>query len=119
MKPFSKIPNKLIFLSKLDVYEHRVLCILLSLKPSRPSYKNLMHWTGLSRDKVYRVLKSLKSKNIINWKSGNSHRKSNFYFVVDDNLWFKGTADNSNSELFLEWETDSQKVQEMMSLINT
>lgn len=63
---FTKVPNKIIRYPELDAYEKMVLIMILSCgDKSFPSYKTLCAWGGMSRDKIWKVLRKLEQEGFI------------------------------------------------------
>lgn len=113
MKNFTKIPQKIIMSSALDVYELRILCVLLSFKPCYPSYENLKKFTGISRDKINKVLRSLKDKNIIDWKKGNSRKLSNEYYICPVTTWNLTGLVPDYEKIKKDWIRDSEYLNDL------
>lgn len=60
------IPNRVLLSKELDAYEKVIFCLIAMCgKEAFPSYPRLMEWSGMSRDKVWKSLKTLEKMNLI------------------------------------------------------
>lgn len=78
-KNFTQIPNEILRCPYISIKARLLYSVLLTYKPSHPSYKKLQDITGLTRNRVGSCLKELLQRNIINYEKGNSRKKANLY----------------------------------------
>lgn len=62
---FTRIPNRLIESTQLNVYDKIVYLALAKFNPSFPSYTKIMELTGLSRGRVWKSLRRLEETKVI------------------------------------------------------
>ncbi len=96
---FTMIPNNYINDPRLDVYEFRVLCYLMSLTDDNfccyPSYGTIAQMTGVSGTKVINAIKKLESCGIITKECRDrkdSSHATNYYTVFSQDMQ-NGTCD--------------------------
>lgn len=92
MKNFTRISNSLIRHRNMDPNEKVVLFILLSFNPSRPTLNQIAQQSNLSLKTLRRVLKKLKTDNILSWISG-KRGVANVYKLVDPKFWNRKSDD--------------------------
>lgn len=74
-EPFTKIPNSVLRDQRLDTYDFKILCCILSLgKRAFPSYEKLMEWVGSNtRSRISKSIKKLETLGfIVRYKLGRS-----------------------------------------------
>ncbi len=84
---FIMVPNRLLEMN-LDSYEIAVFNVIKRNNPSHPGYKHFKNKIGISRDRLWKALNTLKQCNIINWDRGNTG-KSNIYIIMPEGVWVK------------------------------
>lgn len=65
-EPFSQIPTRVIRSPYLDAFDVRIFCCISSCGDNAfPGYKALGRWTGFSRDRIWKSLRTLEEHGCI------------------------------------------------------
>lgn len=78
-------PNEILDLG-LDPFEISVWMMIKRNNPSYPGYKDFKKKLGISRDKLWKALNTLKACNMIMWDPGGPG-KNNFYTTQPRGVW--------------------------------
>lgn len=62
---YTMVPNRLIRSEKLEVFDKMVFIVIQSCNPAFPGYEAIQRWTGLSRERIWKSLRTLEQFNLI------------------------------------------------------
>lgn len=87
VEQYTKTPTRLIRSKKLDPYDKVIFIVIASYHPSFPSYEKIAEDANCSRDRVWKSIKNLESKElIIRHKMGRKNVYSTYWTSLPDGL---------------------------------